>query len=781
MSRRYVRGVADSPKSYPVAQYRFRTFGPPALLGADDAPFLGQHGHHRRRLALLAVLAAGGDRGRSRDQLLLLFWPDATQVRARHSLDQLLYALRNSLGESVFDGVNPVCLNRDVVGSDVAAFNAALERGDLEAAVSEYRGPFLDGFYVDDAPEFEQWAEAERARLAASYAGALERLARDAAAAQDHATAVRWWRMLVESDPVRGKSATGLISALLNSGDHAAALQYAKRYEAMLAQELGMGAGPEVAALIDEVRAKARAEPPAAFPSQPATREPALQSPPLDPRPPSRSRRRRSAPYVIGVLATVVVLAGAVWLRPMTRAATLAPAADPSIAVLPFENVGGTPEDAALVNGFTADLTAVLTRLGPLRVIAPASALNLKSGNVSARRIADSLGVNSILEGATQRAGSHLRVQVRLIDARDGSTRWAHTYERELRDIVRVETDIADAVARALDLHLDGSTLAAMRHTSTPSIAAHELYLRGSDPALTRSDSAARTGLEYLRQAIALDPGYAAAYASLAHLLTRVDDGEMPFRDRLALAEQAALKAVALDDSLGEAHEALGNVKRYGLDLAGSETELKRAVALEPANAGFRGALVFLYVLEERDSDALAEGRRAVELDPMSANANAELAHALLASNRCDEALAQLQKLKSLRPPLLKASSFAAQCYARKRMWPEAIAELQRTRKHGGPRGEAQLGYVFARAGRRDDAQRILTALLDRSRHIDGGAFEVAVVYVGLGEKDQAFAWLDKAVDDGSLGFDWLPSLVDDLRPDPRFDRLRQRIGIQKR
>ena len=774
--------MADSPTSRPIARYRFRTFGPPALLAADNATFLGQHGHHRRRLALLAVLAAGGDRGRSRDQLLLLFWPEATQSRARHSLDQLLYALRNSLGESVFDGVNPLRLNPDVVGSDVAAFNDGLERGDLEAAVAEYRGPFLDGFYVDDAPEFEQWAEAERARLAASYAAALEQLARAAASVQDHETAVRRWRMLAEADPMRSKHAAGLIGALLKSGDHAAALQYAKRYEALVEQELGLGAGPEIATLIDEVRAKARAESPAMVPSQLVTRQPAVKSAPVGPQPPVHSTRRRSMPYMIGVLATIVVIASAVWLRPRTRAATAAVAAEPSIAVLPFENVSGTPEDAALVDGFTEDLTAVLTKL-PLRVSPHASAFAFKNSKVSAGRIGDSLGVGIVLAGATQRVGSHLRVQVRLIDAGDGSTRWAQTYDRELRYIVYVQSDIAEGIARALGLRVQASALAAIRHTSTPNVAAYELYRRGSDPALTRSDSAARAGIEYFRQAIALDPSYAAAYAGLAHLYTRIgtgDDDEMALRNRMVLAKQSALKAVALDDSLGEAHLALGVAKRYELDLAGAETEMKRAVALEPANSRFREPLVFLYVFAGRDSEALAEARRGAELDPMSPNAIGELAHALLASNRCDEALAQLQRLRSLRPPLLRAGSYAAQCYTRSRMWPEAIAELQRMLKHGGSRSEAQLGYVLARAGRGDEARRILNTLLDRSRRIDGGAFEVAVVYVGLAEKDQAFAWLDKSVDDRSLGFDWLPSILDDLRPDPRFDRLRRRIGIQK-
>jgi DNA-binding SARP family transcriptional activator len=162
----YVRSVIDPPTSLPDPRFRLRTFGPPALLGGQEDTVLGQHGHHRRRLALLAVLAASGDHGRSRDQLLLLFWPEATQSRARHSLDQLLYALRSSLAESVFAGVNPVRLNPEIITSDVGAFNSALERGDLEAAVAEYHGPFVDGFYLGDAPEFERWAEAERARVA---------------------------------------------------------------------------------------------------------------------------------------------------------------------------------------------------------------------------------------------------------------------------------------------------------------------------------------------------------------------------------------------------------------------------------------------------------------------------------------------------------------------------------------------------------------------------------------------------------------------------------------
>jgi Flp pilus assembly protein TadD len=259
------------------------------------------------------------------------------------------------------------------------------------------------------------------------------------------------------------------------------------------------------------------------------------------------------------------------------------------------------------------------------------------------------------------------------------------------------------------------------------------------------------------------------------------DDPELSRPDRLALAEQAALKAIALDDSSGEAHEALSFVRRDNYELVSAETELKRAVALEPTNARFHEGLVELYALTERPAEALVEGRRAVELDPLSPTANAELAHALLANDRCDEALVRLEKLRSLRPPLNRAGLLAAECYERKQMWPEAIAELQQIRVNGGPRGESLLGYMLGRAGRTEEARRILAAMLEHSRRVNGDAFDVAIVYAGLGENDQTFTWLDKAIDDRSLGFVWMHTMVNGLRRDPRFENIRRRAGLPKR
>lgn len=762
---------------------------------------------HRHRLALLALLAHSQPDGLSRDKLVAYLWSERDSKHARNLLKQAVHALRQALGDNAILGAgDELRLNSSVVRTDLVEFNDAVARGDRARAVELYRGDFLDGFFLKDAPEFEHWVDRERTRLADICARCLETLAEKAEERADYGGAVLSWKARAAHDPYDSRVALRLARALDASGNRAAAIQHAaiheqllreelgmepapelkaladrlrsepRRSEALVEQQLGMHSDPAVATVVEEVRAEARAEPPTGFQSQPVANRP----------PQHRVSHRHWASYAIGgtALVTLVAIATAVWLRPTVGVRAPPVAADASIAVLPFTNVSGAPQDAALVDGLTEELIAVLAKVKNLRVIARTSAFAFKNSDAGVRRIADSLGVSNLLEGSVQEAGSHLRVQVRLVDARDGSTRWSETYDRESKDVFAVQSDIAGAVARALDLQLRPSTLATIRRGSTSNVAAHELYLRGNDPALLRSDSGARAGLEYFRQAIALDSGYAAAYAGLARMRLRSsfgNDKELPVRERLALAEQAALKAVALDDSLGEAHAALGHVRRMNYDMAAAETELRRAVELEPTNAWFHESLVLQYVATERPADALVEARRALELDPLSPSANAEVAHALLANNRCDEALAQLDKLRSLRPPLLRASNIAAQCYARKQMWPAAIAELQRTSANAGARGQALLGYMLARAGRIVEARQILTALLDRSRRIDGGAFEVAIVYAGLRENDQAFTWLDKAVDDRSVALDFLSAVVDDLRPDPRFDRFRRRTGLQKR
>jgi TolB-like protein/DNA-binding SARP family transcriptional activator len=766
--------------------------GGAGLTGGEAGRGLDNQGQPPRRLALLAVLAAAGDAGRNRDPLLLLFWPDATQSRARHSLEQMLYAIRSSLGEDVFEGVNPIRLNPSVISSDVAEFKRSADAGDLEAAVALYQGSFLDGFYLSDAPEFEQWCAAERLRLERTYVGILERLARKAEATGNAGVAVGWWRKLVDADPLSTKNATGMMRSLLNAGDHAAALLYADQYERLVARELGTGAGPEVAAIVADVRARTSPKPAArANPETLQTPAPHAGATIISPESSTlestdagaraQPRHQGLAKSWIPSLGAIVILIIAALVVKARSSEAPQPASQSSIVVLPFRNLSGRPEDAALVEGITEEMIGVLSKIPGLRVIARTSAFAMGNADIGEKAIADSLHVSNVLEGSVQKADSLLRVHVRLVDADDGSTRWSEQYDRESGDIFVVQSEIAQAVARELNLLLATPVLSRIQRGGTRSVAAYEFYLRGTDPALLRSDSGARAGREFFRQAIRLDSQYAAAYAGFVRMELRLSSGNDTMKVReeaLARAKAAALKAVALDDSLGDAHAALSIVLRASYDFHAANRELERAIELDPGNSRLHEWMTQNYVWSDRPKEALAEANRALQLDPLSPTANAELANALAIAGRCDEALARLQKLKSLRPPLLRAAIIGARCYGIKRMWPEALAELERVQPNAGPGGRAAIGYMLARSGRRDEARRILDSFLDRRRGPTHGAFDIATIYAGLGEKDQAFAWLDSAFQQRSVRFENISIVGDALRGDPRLDSFRARLGL---
>ena len=779
-----------------MPQFRLQTFGTLRLVGRADDTILGEHGHQRRRLALLAVLAASGERGRSRDQLLGLFWPDVPQSRARHSLEQLVYAIRTSLDESVFTGLNPLGLNPAFIGSDVGDFASALSRGEREAAVELYRAPFLEGFYLTDAPEFEQWMEAERGRIERSYTDALERLAKSAEDANDSAAAARWLQKLIDTDPVSSKHAIGLIRALMNAGDHAAALRYAERYEAIVGQELGTSVGPAVAGLVAEVRARAKTESVVVRGAGPSPKRErytgaAVSTASLLPpeattnvaqptEPPLRARRRAVVVYGVAALVlAALVLAGS---RLLSRAAK-SPAsatAGVSIAVLPLANVSGDPRDAALADGLTEELIGVLAKIDRLRVVGRTSAFVFNKSTLDARQIADSLHVANILEGGVQKVGQRIRVQVRLVDGHDGSTRWAETYDRELKDIFLVQSDIATAVARELDLRLGGRTIAALRRAPTQNIAAYDLYLRASDPTLLRSDSGTLLSVDYFRKAIALDSNYAAAYAGLARtylvfLLSQKVASST--REVYALGEQAGLKAVALDDSLPDAHATVGLLLMLRYDFAGAEKELERARALDPGLYRTYRTLITLSYWKERPADAVAEANRMVDIDPLSATSHTELARAQCANREYAEGLARLKRLEAVRPRLQRISSYAAMCHAMKGDWAAAVAALRPYQENRDDyRGRGWLGYALARSGQRQEALAVLADVTAHWQRSKQGAFEVALVHAGLGNRDQAFEWLNRSVDDLSLSENIMLPVFADLREDPRFERLRKRL-----
>jgi serine/threonine-protein kinase len=485
-----------------------------------------------------------------------------------------------------------------------------------------------------------------------------------------------------------------------------------------------------------------------------------------------RLRRRLLATGLAAVLVSGVAL-GAGYMGRDRSGATAVVTSGPALAVLPLANLSPEGGDAALADGMTEELIAILSRGRTLRVVASTSVRALTNRQLGVRQIAESLHVSHVLEGALQKIGSKLRMQVRLVDAQDGSTRWSATYDREIGDIFAIQDDIARAVANELEVRLapDGGAMLAPRRL-TSSVAAYELYLRGKQNALLRTSEGRREGMDYLQRAIAIDSNFAAAHAVLVWMYLN-EAGSSP-GDHLAWirrAEATALKAIALDNTLADAYSALG-WSRLLLDLPAAEVALERAVAIDPAaHRGYEG-LARLYMLTRRPAEQLAAAQRGLALDPYSVAAIREMALALSTNGRCDEALTLLRPLKELKPPAVVAGVIRGQCFARKQMWPEAIAELRWATKEGARAALGLQGYVLARSGRTAEAQAILSDLLT-GRKQSHGAFGIALVYAGLRDYDHAFAWLEKASQEGSIRVYIMDPLFEDLQRDPRFARLK--------
>ncbi len=649
------------------------------------------------------MLAVAAERGRSREKLLALLWPDRDTEHARNLLNQAVYSLRKALGEDVLrSSGDDLRLIPDVVGVDVVEFEAAVAGGSHAAAAALYRGPFLDGFLLPEANEFEHWAAGERERLAAAYARTLERLAEAAEGVGDVGAAVDRWKARAAHDPYDSRVALRLMQALEADGNRAGALRHAEVHARLLQAEFGVEPPAAVLALAERLR-----------------RAPAAQA----------------EPAVGGRGDATGGAAGS--------PATPPPARPPDAT----EPVGGVP--------FASSPVASPPAPRP-------------------RRPAVRYGVAALVLGAG------------LVAIRVGLT-------RRTPEVVGSEDELARVVGRALDQRLGPAASTPRLRPSTRNVAAYDLYRRGSDPTRLRSDSAAREGVELLQQAVALDSTYAAAWAGLALMQHRVGvllppRAREPHRE---LAERAARTAVALDDSLVEAHLMMGMVRMVVFDFASAERHLARAIALDPGRGDAHQQLVTLYLWTGRPAEALAEAERAVALDPLSPSAHAEVARALLGLDRCDDALARLGTLANLRPPLQRVSDIAAQCYARQGRWAAAVEVLRPRAELGDPTALAQTAYVLARIGRRAEARSILAALLARWRRGDAGAFPVGLADAGLGDLDQALVWFERAVVDGSLQAGpsspghlmlVLPGpLSDDLRDHPGFGRLRERLGLPRR
>jgi tetratricopeptide (TPR) repeat protein len=413
------------------------------------------------------------------------------------------------------------------------------------------------------------------------------------------------------------------------------------------------------------------------------------------------------------------------------------------------------------------------------------SSFAFKGATQDIRTIGEKLRVRTVLEGSVRRADTKLRITAQLINVADGFHLWSRTYEREMKDVFAIQDEIARAIVNALTVKLAGGTSGPLVEPHTDNVDAYALYLKARYFWRRKSASGLKKSIEYLEQAIALDAGYSQAYAALADsYIIQGYYNYLPPKDVFPRAKAAAEAAVAIDDSLAEAHTARACVcLLYDWDWQGAERGFQLAIQLKERypTAHFWYAC-YLWAMG-RTTDGVEEASRAQALAPLSLVVNANLGWALYFGRRYDEAIAQCRKALELDPHYLMTYAVLGQACVAASRYKEAISALQSAVNFspGLPFTAAALAHAYARAGKRREARKVLQDLKQRSDADYVPPFCVALVYAGLGDRDQAFAWLDGAYEERSHWMAYLKvwPLFDDLRSDARFTALLGKVGLQ--
>jgi TolB-like protein/DNA-binding winged helix-turn-helix (wHTH) protein/Flp pilus assembly protein TadD len=457
-----------------------------------------------------------------------------------------------------------------------------------------------------------------------------------------------------------------------------------------------------------------------------------------------------------------------------------------SLAVLPLESLSSDASQDYFADGMTDELISDLGQISALRVISRTSVMAYKHAHKPLPQIARELNVDAVVEGTVLRSGDQVRITAQLIEAAADKHLWSQSYEGELRNTLALQNQVASAIADQIRISLNPQEQAALKTAKVVDPEAYQSYLKGRFFWNKRTADSLRAALAYFNQAIEEDPKYAQAYSGLADTYALLGDWQyaaMTTKEALPKAKAAAVKALELDGTLGEAHNSLAFcLDGFDWDLESGGKEFRRAIELNPGYATAHHWYAWHLALLRRNDEAIAEMKKAQNLDPLSLIINADLAELLVLAHSYDESIVQSRKAIEMDPNFALAHNQLAQAFLQKHMNDDAVAELQKAVQlsGGSPTCIANLARAYVASGKRSEAEKLLSDLRKRSTPGYSHASEIAVIYVSLGDTDQAMSWLQKGYEERFNPGVLLRPGFDPLRSNPRFQDLASRVGLPR-
>jgi serine/threonine protein kinase/Tfp pilus assembly protein PilF len=453
-----------------------------------------------------------------------------------------------------------------------------------------------------------------------------------------------------------------------------------------------------------------------------------------------------------------------------------------SLVVLPLANLSGDPEQEYFADGMTEALITDLSKIRSLRVISRTSSMRYKEARKTLHQIVQELQVDGVVQGSVMRVGNRVRISAQLIYGPNDKNLWAENYERDFKDILSLQSEVAQAIANEIRTEVTPQEHARLARVQPVNAEAYQLYLRGRFFWNKGTEDDYRTAKRYFERAVQIDPNYALALAGLAYYFLTTD--ELSPQVAMPQAKNYALKALAIDDTLSDAHTTLANVKfNSDWDWPGAEKEYQRAIELNPSDAESRRAYSVFLSAMERPSEAIAEIHAAQRLDPLSLIASAGVGWAYYFARQYDQAILHCQETLELDPNFVGAHDCLGSAYLAKANYSKAIAECQKATA-----GSANdlvratgLARAYAVGGNTVEARKLLGTLIAESQRRYVPPYFVATVHAALGEKEDALTWLGKAYEGRDVNLQWLKVDIafDPLRSDQRFQALLARIRLQ--